>query len=92
MADQKVYPKGIKIFAPRTGAPTFVKGSMVVNPNDLVAWLKQNQNYLTDSEKYGKQLTLDLLEGKDGLYVTVNTFKPTPKSAAPPAPVDDLPF
>lgn len=79
MAD-KIYPKGIRVFAPRSGAPSFVKGSVVVNPNELVRWLKENSGLLTEY-KGEKQLKLDLLEGKDGLYMAVNTFKK-----------DDLPF
>lgn len=84
MAD-KIFPEGIRVFKPRNGAPSFVKGSVVITPNDLVAWLKKNPGYLKEY-KDQKQLTLDLLEGKDGgLYMAVNTF--TKKEAD-----QDLPF
>ena len=73
MAD-KIYPKGVRVFAPRQGAPSFVKGAVVITPNELIAWLRDNPDYLSDY-KDQKQLRLDLLEGKDGLYVTVNTYK-----------------
>lgn len=86
MAD-KIFPDGIRVFKPRAGAPAFVKGSIVVTPNDLVAWLKKNPGYLKDY-KGTKQLNLDLLEGKDGgLYMAVNTYTPAAKE-----PENDLPF
>lgn len=85
MAD-KIFPEGIRVFKPRNGAPSFVKGSVVITPNDLVAWLKSNPGYLKDYNDK-KQLSLDLLEGKNGLYLSVNTFAPTPKE-----PESDLPF
>jgi len=92
MADQKqkIYPKGIRVFPPRAGAPDFVKGKIVIVPNDLVAWLKENPGYLNETEKYGKQLSLDLLDGRDGLYVVVNDYKPASNSASDAT--DDLPF
>jgi hypothetical protein len=87
MAD-KIFPEGIRVFKPRANAPKFVKGSVVVTPNDLVAWLKANQQHLKEY-KGKKQLTLDLLEGKDGgLYMAVNTF--TKENAS--STNDDLPF
>lgn len=86
MAEKKVYPGGVKVFPPRQGSPSFVKGAMVITPNELVKWLKENPEYLSDY-KDQKQLRLDILEGKDGLYVAVNTYKPKTKEAE-----DSLPF
>ena len=81
MAD-KIFPKGIRVFQARQGAPEFVKGSVVINPNELFAWLKENPSLLSEY-KDQKQLKLDLLSGKDGLYLQVNTYKKEEK---------DLPF
>jgi len=76
MAD-KIFPEGIRVFSPRQGAPDFVKGSIVITPNDLIEWLKANKNLLNDY-KDKKQLSLDLLSSKDGkLFLSVNTYKPT---------------
>jgi len=95
MPEPKVYPKGFKFFPPRSNAPSFVKGALCVNPNEFFTWLKANPSYLTDY-KGDKQITFDILDGKDGLYATVNTYKPQPGAAkTTPAPlpaVDDLPF
>lgn len=73
MAD-KIFPQGVRFFKPRQGAPDFVKGSMVITLDDLQAWLIDNPSL--QSEYNGKkQLKLDVLDGRDGLYVTVNTYR-----------------
>lgn len=86
MAEPRIHPKGIRVFSPRDGAPSFVKGSVVITPNELVSWLKENQNLLSEYRDQ-KQLRLDLLDGKDGMYLVVNNFQPKGKS-----PSSDLPF
>jgi hypothetical protein len=86
MAD-KIYPEGIRAFAPRNGAPDFVKGSILVEPNKLFAWLKKNQHLLNEYQGE-KQLRLDLLDGKKGLYLAVNDYKPGAKKQDD----QDLPF
>lgn len=78
----KIYPKGLLVFPKNEKAPDFVKGSMVVNPNQLVSWLKENESLMTEY-KGEKQLRLQILENDKGLYLVVDTFKPKK---------DDLPF
>lgn len=86
MAD-KIFPEGIRIFAPRSGSPNYVKGSIVITPNALVAWLKANPQFLKEY-KGEKQITLDLMESKEGkTYLSVNTYQ---KESA--GSKDDLPF
>jgi hypothetical protein len=87
MATEKVYPEGIRVFGPRQGAPDFVKGSLVITPNALFAWLKKNEQFLSEY-KGDKQITLDLLDGQKGIYVAVNTYK----KEGTAQPKDDLPF
>lgn len=82
--EKKVYPKGLRVFPARSGAPEWVRGSVVITPNELFTWLKENPNYLTEYKEQ-KQLKLDLLEGKDGLYLAVNTFQGKSEKS-------DLPF
>lgn len=93
MAETKIYPKGIMCFPKNEKAPDFVLGSVVITPNDLFAWLKENESLLTEYQGK-KQLRLQALTGNKGLYFTVDTFKPTAKAA--PAHVADnennLPF
>lgn len=74
MAD-KIYPKGIRIFKPREGAPDWVLGTMIVTPSELEQWVKDNQQYMSDYNGTA-QLKCDLLKGKDGPYIAVNTYKP----------------
>lgn len=79
MADQ-ILPEGIRFFPKHQNAPDFVVGTMIITPNDLVAWLKANPNLLTDYEGK-KQIKLQLLNSKQGkLYAAVDTFKPEPKN------------
>jgi hypothetical protein len=84
MKKEKVYPKGIMAFKPNEKAPNFVKASVLVTPNELISWLKENSDYLTDY-KGNKQLKLQLLENEKGLYFVVDTYQPTKQTS-------DLPF
>lgn len=87
---EKIYPKGLRTFAKRQGSPNFVLGAMVVTPEELQEWISVNQQHLTEYQGK-KQLRLDILQGKDGPYVVVNTYKPQ-VSEAPQEPKGDLPF
>ena len=74
MANEKVYPKGIRVFKPRDGAPEWVLGTVLVTPHEIQQWIADNAQYMTDYQG-NPQLKLDLLKGKDGPYVAVNTYK-----------------
>jgi hypothetical protein len=71
------YPKGIRLFGPKPTAPAFIKGQIIINPNELFEWLKANPDLLTNY-KETKQLKLTIMEKKDGtgLNVVVDTYKP----------------
>jgi len=84
MKKEKVFPKGMMAFKPNEKAPDFVKASVMVTPNELISWLKENSDYLTDY-KGNKQLKLQLLENDKGLYFVVDTYQPTKQTT-------DLPF
>lgn len=87
MAD-KIFPEGVRVFAPRTGSPNYVKGSIVITPNALVAWLKKNPELLKEY-KGEKQITLDIMESAAGkTYLSVNTYQGQAAASAQ----DDLPF
>lgn len=81
---EKIYAAGIKCFPKRDKAPDFVLGSVVISPDDLNAWCIDNKDLLSEY-KGKKQLRLDLLQGKEGPYLSVNTFKKQEQS-------EDLPF
>ncbi len=97
MAD-KIYPKGIMFFKAREGSPDFVKGTMIVTPKQFLEWAKTMSEHF--SEYNGdKQLKFDLLDGNNGIYAALNTFKPNQnqnKTGSFSTPVDneedDLPF
>ena len=94
MATEKVFPKGIMVFKKNDNAPDFVIASVVVNPNELVAWLKENKSLMTDY-KGSPQLKLQLLNGKENKpYFQVDTYKAAPKQSEPQhiKDKDDLPF
>ena len=91
MAEQKIYPKGISFFQPRENAPTWVKGSIIITPNELFKWLKENESLLTENEKYGKQLRLQVTDKG----VQVDTWKPNSEPKPRNEPNDEsqgLPF
>lgn len=73
MAETKIFPQGITFFAPREKAPTWVKGSVIINMRELVDWVTSNPSVLVEHEKYGKQLKLTVTD--KGMQV--DTWKPT---------------
>lgn len=72
---EKIYPKGIRAFSPRTGAPDFVKGSIVISPAEFRQWMNEIGNDYLRDYKGVEQITLDLVEGSKGLSLSVNTYK-----------------
>ena len=84
----KKFPQGIRVFAPRENAPSFVKGQIIITPNDLFQWLKDNPDLLTDYQG-NKQLKISILERKHGggWNTVVDTYKPQSNG-----PDKDLPF
>ena len=101
MAEEKVFPKEISMFAKKDNQPSFVLGEMVINVDEIAM---ANEQYL--SEYKGKrQLKIQVLISKENKpYLVVNTWKPTKDNrtgaelkAANDAvsteqPSDDLPF
>jgi len=91
MADT-IYLEGVRMFPPTDGVPDFVKGSGVIAINQLVKFLKDNPSYVSDY-KGEPQVKFQLLEGRNGLYFTVDTYKKNKTGAAPKVEnKDDLPF
>ena len=74
MESKTIYPKGLRVFKPHEKAPDFVKGTLLVTPNELVKFCKENLNLMTEY-KGNKQLKCQILDGKNGLYVAVDTYK-----------------
>ena len=90
MADT-IYVKGIRIFPKTDGAPDFVKGSGVITINELVKFCAENPDYMSEYQG-NMQLRFELLEGRNGLYFTVNTYKKKKEEPPKVEDNDDLPF
>ena len=76
MADDNKLVSGIRYFEKRQNAPDFVLGSLVITPNDLWKFCKDNPEILTDYNG-NKQLKMQILKSKAGnAYLAVDTFKP----------------
>jgi len=89
MKKEKVFPKGIMAFKPNEKAPEFVKANVMVTPNELISWLKENDEHLNDY-KGNKQLKLQLLENDKGYYFLVDTYQA--KKIVDEVSTTDLPF
>ena len=86
---ETIYLEGVRMFPPTDGVPEFVKGAGVIAINKLVKFLKDHPDYMSDY-KGEPQVKFQLLDGRNGLYFTVDTYK---KQETPPdVNNDDLPF
>ena len=97
---ETIYPQGLKAFEPRKGAPEYVKADIVITVDEFIQWLKNNDKLFSEY-KGNAQLRCQMKEGKSGLYISVDTWKPQeakqeaqkPVEKADAKPVDDdLPF
>ena len=98
---ETIYPKGIRVFPKHQNAPDFVKGTVIITPNELFTFCKENVQLMTEYNGQ-KQLRCQLLDGNNGLYMSVDTYKPEAKkepekSTLPPSEMadsetEDLPF
>lgn len=90
--------KGIKLFPRKDNQPDFVIASGVITPDDLMAFLlDQDEHHSLYQDR--KQFRIQVLKGKDGSpYMVLDTYKAasTPMAAPGPVPeikpIDDLPF
>ena len=86
---EPIYVEGLRFFNPRETAPEFV------NLKEFFDFVSTQKEHYTEYQG-NKQLKLNMLSGKSGMYFTVDTFKPTPKGAATQkvevASAADLPF
>ena len=92
---ETIYAQGLRFFNPRETAPEFVKGEVIVNLKEFFDFVSTQKEHYTEYQG-NKQLKLNMLSGKQGMYFTVDTFKPTPKGEATQkvevSSAADLPF
>lgn len=93
------FVNGLIAKAPRDTAPEFVKASLSIKREELIAWLQ---------EREGEWINVDIKEGRTGKwYAAVDAWKPNseraessaPRQQRAPAPApagdfqdDDIPF
>lgn len=75
-------------FEKHQSAPDFVIGTVVITPNELFKWLKENESLLSEY-KGEKQLRLQMKSGNKGPYMEVDTYK---ANANKSQEKQDLPF
>ena len=90
MADT-IYVKGIRMFPTVDGVPDYVKGSGVISIDELADFCTEHPEYMSEY-KGQAQLKFELLEGRNGLYFKVNTYKKSAEETPPDVNNDDLPF
>lgn len=84
---EKKYVNGVRFFPKKESQPDFVIGSIVLNPEQIAQWAKENPDLCSDY-KGQQQIKLDVLRSKQGeVYTQLNTFKPKANE-----PERDLPF
>ncbi len=67
------FVSGLRVFAPREGAPDYILANLVIEREELAAWLR------THPEK----VRIDIKRSKTGkLYAAVNNWKPQSDAAA----------
>ena len=90
---EKVFCKGLRTFPKHEKQPEFVLGSLIIEPETLIEFIKgEGKQYLTEY-KGKKQLKLQMLKPKDGNGVNfvVDTYKKEEAFQVPDKD-SDLPF
>ena len=93
--EKRIYPEGIRTFNRRDNAPSWIKGSCVLDPNAFFKWLKGNGAEYIKPYQDTKQIRFDFIETKDGrITLAVDTYKPKEKDPeeVSVSKADDLPF
>lgn len=83
------FPQGVRVFAPKENAPSFVKGQIIISIKKFNDWIEQNKDLITDYQGED-QLKLSITERKDGKgwNTIVDTYKPKNDNNG----LGDLPF
>ena len=78
----KEFVDGLFVNNPRENAPDFVKGSLSIQADKFIPYLKSKAN----AKGY---VNIDLLESKDGnLYPKLNEWKPNAGNLEKPEPIE----
>lgn len=67
-----LFVDGMSFFKPNEGAPDFIRGTISVDPNKLIAFFKENKQYMSEKGYF----KIDVKKSKKGsLYLALNTYK-----------------
>lgn len=72
---EKIFPKGVTVFAPHPKAPSFIRAEIMITPEDFNAWLQDEGNQYYSDYKGKNQIKLQVVEISGKLSVQVNTYK-----------------
>ena len=74
-----VKAKGLVTFSPNEKAPDFVLGTLLVNVDEFIDFLKnESQQYQTEYQgKKQLKIQVTAMKNKRGIMVAVDTWKPT---------------
>ena len=74
MAEEKIFPKGMRFNKPRQGSPEFVRGSISFKVDEAIEFLNQYKN----DRGY---VNIDMLKSKEKgeIYMVLNTWQPEKK-------------
>lgn len=92
MPEEKEFPNGLYAQAPRSTAPSFVKGRISIQVDTFIEYLSKKsangEEWLRIDVKEGYKLDE---EGNNKWYAQVDNWKPTPQqeTVAPPSLQDD---
>ena len=70
----KVFVEGVRFFKPNEKAPTWIKGNVTINLQELREFIKKQ-----DFKEPVMRIDLCKSEKKGTYYFTLNEWKPTPK-------------
>jgi hypothetical protein len=77
MANENIYPKGIRTFKKHENAPDFVYGTIILDEEELINWLRGEANQYKTEYNGKQQVKLQATRAKDGsLSIKVDTWKP----------------
>jgi len=90
-----VKAKGLVTFSPNERAPDFVLGTLLVNVDEFIDFLKnESQQYQTEYQgKKQLKIQVTAIKNKRGIMVAVDTWRSTAQGATTVNnPDSDLPF
>lgn len=82
-----IFVEGVRFFKPRENAPTWIKGNIIINLQELREFIKKQ-----DFKEPTMRIDLCKSDKKGTYYFTLNTWKPTKKEDEDDIKPEDIPF